>query len=139
MLPKGVGFRLVHEHGVCGNRLFPLCSATFALQNIRGYVTGRAEQPTGQRSDVDQMMGFASEEDEHSLTNVIRQICAPHFSQTATMSQIDVSMDNLAKGTFRTILDVLSQQDMVIHSWFYLYYGRHSANVTEKLIPSAGL
>src|SRR5436190_890788 len=89
-------------------RFFAASSLTPLLRadGTTGDKTGGAKQPTGEHHAWAKSTRLASQQNEHRLRHLLRQLRVTHVTHGDGIHQIDVAVDQRAEGCFRIPLNV---------------------------------
>ena len=105
-LPRVVrGGELLHGHSL----LFASLTALLRADGTTGNKTGGAEQPAGENNVLAEPARLASQQNEHRLRHVFRQLRVADLSECHGEHQIGVTVDQCAEGCFRLPLNVVLQ------------------------------
>jgi hypothetical protein len=111
LLPCRVWSGKVHRFD---GQLFAAVAAAFATQGLGRHIARGSVKPPRKDGAAPQSAGFASQQREYLLRNILRQVYITDQSVCSGMDQIYMPLNQLRKGVLRAVLSKALQEFMVV-------------------------
>lgn len=96
--------------------LFAILAAAFGAQHVSRREMGAGIKPTGKGGMACDGGGFASEIGKDRLSDVLCPMrVSAYLAQRGRINEVEVSIDQLTKGIFGAISNILREEGGVIH------------------------
>jgi len=105
-----MGIHIGQFHG----KVFPELAARFPAYDIHGGSAGHLIEPGAQNGVGLKSAGTAGQICKDRLGDLLRQFGRPDLTQRRGINQVQMTMDQLRKGCFRTLPGILLEQFQIV-------------------------